>query len=1041
MSEIFLSGVSIKDFRTFGDFDISIPAGPGLTIVTGANGLGKSNFFDAIEWGLTGNARRFQQYAEKKKVSEDEYLTRAGAPSGAHKVKLTFTDQIDIERGLGLATSQEEIISYLARHGKKKIQDLATYLALTHFLGQASAQRFTSRDEKDQWRTLRGPSGIEQLESVRERIKHRSITLAFTRRNQDEQKAIDDIRNKLAQWENWQVRLSRLKQSLNAAGTLTSEQMEERIATLELEIAGALSEGPKEIQGASIAQRLAQLGSKIRTAISRLHERTDQLDGLSSLVDLFANAKLNADPEHPVLVRARNDVASANVVVRELSERVNAAVSNCDAQSTAMRDVEQHINMLESTRLDITKRDDVAAQIVSLDAQQVHFSEVVLQRRTVLVEAEAEVQKHHDAASTAAALRAEVDRASALAVSHSKLLELDDAVVRALAASASALEAANTAKPALESALKERGVLAEAIDKATVAYADSEAHTTAINAAVAMIASHIAHDDTDCPVCSTPFEVGQLKLLADKAARAESETLARISSEIASLRSKSAQLNSKIEELSGIVNRSSELDVSLKAGQDAASRARLELATELTLDVTADLSAAITSRQQRAVEGLSIAIAQLEALAGSAASASERRRALIEDIENQVARQSQLNAGLNQLRAEEKACSERIVARGMASWTIDAINDRLPEQRSTLEAARIQLGKLNDELLASRSALDNAGQILSVAERALAESDLARKSAQEQLAQLEQRWERAGLDGLPSRVALDGALSATQSETADLRNKQEGLDVLTTSNQLHLMQTELEEVIASMKAEGGEDAIINSELHKVKLESQLKAATEAAEATIEAQRAVNGYARTLKSNVEEYSAQVLAPLNGVISEFNEAMLSTPGQSIQFSTTHRVDTTTFGMSLRRRANLVAGHSTAGSTAPQLTLSEGQLAANGFSILCAASTSYKWSRWRALLLDDPLQHNDIIHTSAFIDVMRNLVELNGYQLIMSTHDKAEGEFIARKFDAAGLPCTRISLTGPSSKGVQFEKPIYNLPAQAIIGRADTLGVLEA
>jgi len=46
-------------------------------------------------------------------------------------------------------------------------------------------------------------------------------------------------------------------------------------------------------------------------------------------------------------------------------------------------------------------------------------------------------------------------------------------------------------------------------------------------------------------------------------------------------------------------------------------------------------------------------------------------------------------------------------------------------------------------------------------------------------------------------------------------------------------------------------------------------------------------------------------------------------------------------------------------PQLVLSEGQMSANGFSILCAASSAYPWSDWRALLLDDPLQHNDVIH----------------------------------------------------------------------------------
>ena len=171
------------------------------------------------------------------------------------------------------------------------------------------------------------------------------------------------------------------------------------------------------------------------------------------------------------------------------------------------------------------------------------------------------------------------------------------------------------------------------------------------------------------------------------------------------------------------------------------------------------------------------------------------------------------------------------------------------------------------------------------------------------------------------------------------------------------------------------------------------------------------------------------PLNDLIDDYNKALLSTPGESILFNAVHNVDRSRFDMRLRYKDQLdEALYYT--DLPPQIVLSEGQLAANGFSILCAASTAYPWSRWRALLLDDPLQHNDIIHAAAFVDVMRNLVELQGYQLIMSSHDRAEGAFIARKFDAAGLPCTVIALTAPSKEGVRFEPPRHNSAARALM-----------
>jgi ABC-type enterochelin transport system ATPase subunit len=71
-------------------------------------------------------------------------------------------------------------------------------------------------------------------------------------------------------------------------------------------------------------------------------------------------------------------------------------------------------------------------------------------------------------------------------------------------------------------------------------------------------------------------------------------------------------------------------------------------------------------------------------------------------------------------------------------------------------------------------------------------------------------------------------------------------------------------------------------------------------------------------------------------------------------------------------------------PNRYFSEGQLSALSVSALLAASTSFRWSRWRGLLTDDPLQHNDVIHASAFMDLMRQLVRRLDYQVIMSTHD---------------------------------------------------------
>jgi exonuclease SbcC len=99
------------------------------------------------------------------------------------------------------------------------------------------------------------------------------------------------------------------------------------------------------------------------------------------------------------------------------------------------------------------------------------------------------------------------------------------------------------------------------------------------------------------------------------------------------------------------------------------------------------------------------------------------------------------------------------------------------------------------------------------------------------------------------------------------------------------------------------------------------------------------------------------------------------------------------------------------------SEGQISATGVSITLAASTAYAWSRWPALLLDDPLQHTDLIHASAFVDVLRTLILERKYQVILSSHDPDEANFIARKCRHFSIAVQQCMLIGTGERGVRW------------------------
>src|SRR5690606_3197883 len=234
MNETFLSHIAIHDFRTFGNFSIDLPAAPGLVLLSGTNGLGKSSFFDAIEWGLTNRIRRFEPYLQmgRKKLVEKDYLTRRGAEPGSHRVSLTFSGHDPIERGTGSATPMADIIAQLARPDRRTINDLGTYLALTHFLGQAAQQRFTNRDAQDQWQALQGPGGIDRLERIRTGLRGRPTVTAFTRRIEQQQASVATLERQIADWQGWMTRFERLHSAVRATGVLTTAEVSARIDQL-----------------------------------------------------------------------------------------------------------------------------------------------------------------------------------------------------------------------------------------------------------------------------------------------------------------------------------------------------------------------------------------------------------------------------------------------------------------------------------------------------------------------------------------------------------------------------------------------------------------------------------------------------------------------------------------------------------------------------------------------------------------------------------------------------------------------------------------
>jgi chromosome segregation protein len=95
-------------------------------------------------------------------------------------------------------------------------------------------------------------------------------------------------------------------------------------------------------------------------------------------------------------------------------------------------------------------------------------------------------------------------------------------------------------------------------------------------------------------------------------------------------------------------------------------------------------------------------------------------------------------------------------------------------------------------------------------------------------------------------------------------------------------------------------------------------------------------------------------------------------------------------------------------PQFLFSSGQRRATGLAFLLSVNLSLAWSRWRTILLDDPVQHVDDFRTVHLAELCARLVS-EGRQIICAVEDAALADLFCRR-----LPVIEIGMAKRVSLG---------------------------
>jgi recombinational DNA repair ATPase RecF len=171
----YLEEIGVRGFRGIGpDRALKLRPGPGLTLVIGRNGSGKSSFAEAIEVLLTGTSVRWADKGSRFWKEGWRNLHDGVAPQVRARLLVEGVGQVDLIRSWNDGQDVEDSTTQVSAAGAKKLTDLATLgweSAVEDFRPFMSHSELASRFDEGPtvlYRALLKGLGLEAFEGIRE---------------------------------------------------------------------------------------------------------------------------------------------------------------------------------------------------------------------------------------------------------------------------------------------------------------------------------------------------------------------------------------------------------------------------------------------------------------------------------------------------------------------------------------------------------------------------------------------------------------------------------------------------------------------------------------------------------------------------------------------------------------------------------------------------------------------------------------------------------------------------------------------------------
>lgn len=1012
MSEnVYLSKFEAQNFRNLGEVELSIPPSAGVVVLEGPNGLGKTTWFEAIEVTLTGVVHRWQKLGEDQRIDVEPHLRRAGTlQSTPCEIRVEFSgsdsESLSAAWSLGGGGTHQAAVWLGADPGLWALTsaNLSGFLRGTHFLPQSPHIRLLHLSEERRWEeVLRNVSGYSEITGLSEGLRSTSpqITQVMNERSLSHRQAQEALGA-------WRRRMASASAQQDAART-AGEALPPLSAIAVLDPADA-PQGSwiESVEGArALLAALADVADAQRAERARIDEQRATATSLSGVPVLWAEAVAKAHVANLTLEAQRSREANARQQLAESSAAEGTAKLN-------LQQVEEEVRVLQ-------KRGERSRALLeaerTLPDARVAVPPLQARRQTYQLEheqairAEADVRARHERRRQWEEQREVLDaRKDVLGLQEEAWSALQELEKRRGELNARHVEFLRLLEPkrvelaSFEQELQGRQQAVVAADERARIAREAEGD---IHALLASLAAHLRHHDTVCPLCLT--EHAAPGVLLDRVAQAQarqSGALAKAEEDLRVARESAKSFGRKVGDFRGDVQRLEDRLKALLDERDGISREVDRLRSELPAapqgleaEALGILRVALEADISSHTANPSAALEPADVLSTQADEAIK----VVQRCQGALTATSQaLEEAESKVRKLDATAAE--ARRGLAAGTgvsAEVIATAIAVELATAEALRVDMvSSLQMSVAARETADQSVGEAVAATARANAEV----QRALQDVADIEARWTSQNLALPPTADEVSIRLATLEATRSVLERRLSALGQASSGIERWVVLSTLHGELRALDEEADGHGPEAWHQHEARLEQGVEELRKAAQRAANARDEVARMSEIAANKRENMRRELDERLRQVLTPLLRSLIVNP----------EVADAVLQLTEMRRRTRVGASLGDGETPLLARVSEGQLAGVNLAVQLAMALAFPWSRWRAVLLDDPTQYSDILHSANLVETLRMFASQRGFQVFISTHEHDFARYVERKFLNDGLSARRLLFREPAMAG---------------------------